>query len=180
MDKDIINSNIKNYGFLGKGCTGKVYLMTDGRALKIFKNVNKCRHEYDILKSVEGSVHFPKAYECFDNYMIRDYVGGINGYIYIEKYGITREFVLSVIQLIDDLEKLGFTKLDVRFPHLFIQNDNTIMLIDPRKNFTVDMPYPKSLLRSLRHRGMLPNFLKILMEERFDLYEKWINFYLGN
>ena len=155
--------------YLGQGHSGKVYLMPNGRVIKIFKNSDSCNHEYNILKKVEGSSHFPKAYELGGRYMIRDYVGGINIKEYLHRYKITRSFVLKIARLFDDLKKLGFKKLDLRFAHLFIQNDGTLMLIDPRDSFSKNISYPRSFLGGLQNMGLLKNFLEILRQERPDL-----------
>lgn len=157
--------------YLGHGHSGVVYLMPDGRIIKIFRNSESCKAEFDILKSVEGSPHFPRAYELGSYYMIREYVGGTNVYDYLLTHEIKRSFVLDVADLIDHMRTLGFKKLEIRFPHLFVENDGTLMLIDPRKSYEEDIPYPKSFLRKLKKMGLLKKFMKILNRERPDL--KW-------
>jgi predicted Ser/Thr protein kinase len=165
---------LKDCKYLGEGHSGRVYLMPDGKVLKIFKSSTSCKAEFDILKSVEGSPHFPKAYELGDHYMIREYVGGMNVYDYIGKYGLGRSFVLKVVDLVDHMKKLGFKKLEVRFPHLFVQEDGTLMMIDPRKSYEEYIPYPKSFFRKLKKMGLLDKFIQILEEERKGL--KWIEY----
>lgn len=162
--------------YLGKGHSGEVYLMPDKkRIVKIFKSANSCKAEFDILKSVEKSLHFPKAYELGEYYMIREYVGGTNVYDYIKAHGIEKSFVLNITSLIDELKSYGFTKLELRFPHLFVQEDGTLMLIDPRKSYQEDIPYPKSFLRKLNKMGLLDEFFKILQKERPDI--DWQKYY---
>lgn len=82
--------------------------MPDGRVLKIFNSSTSCRNEYNILKSVEGNRYFPKAYEAGKYYIIRDYVGGINVERYLKKYGLSREFVIRMANLVEDMKKMGF------------------------------------------------------------------------
>lgn len=161
--------DLRSCKYLGGGHSGQVYLMPDKKVLKIFNSSHSCKREFDILKSVEGSPHFPKAYEMDKYYMIREYVGGTNVKDYLIKHGLSRSFVIRVIELIDDMKKLGFTKLEMRFPHLFVQKDGSLMLIDPRKSYVQDIPYPKSFLRKLKKMGLLQEFIKILNEERPDM-----------
>lgn len=161
--------DLKYCRYLGEGHSGKVYLMPDGKVIKIFNSSKSCKREFDILKSVEGSPHFPKAYKVDNYYMIREYVGGMNVKDYLIKYGLSKSFVIRVAELIDDMKKLKFTKLEIRFPHLFVQEDGTLMLIDPRKSYLQNVPYPKSFLRKLRKMGLLEKFMKILNEERPDM-----------
>lgn len=161
--------NLKYCRYLGEGHSGQVYLMPNGKVLKIFKSSKSCKREFDILKSVEESPHFPKAYKMDNYYIIREYVEGMNVKDYLIKYGLSKSFVIRISELIDHMKKLKFTKLEIRFPHLFIQEDGTLMLIDPRKSYEQNIPYPKSFLRKLKKMGLLERFIKILDEERPDM-----------
>jgi predicted Ser/Thr protein kinase len=169
IDYRLIPINLDDCKYLGKGHSGEVYLMPNGKVIKIFRNSTSCKAEFDILKSVEGSPHFPRVYEISGNYMIREYVGGTNVYDYLLKNGIQRSFVINVANLVDDMKLFGFTKLEIRFPHLFVQDNGTLMIIDPRKSYEYDIPYPKSFLRKLKKMGLLDKFMEILNQERPDL-----------
>jgi predicted Ser/Thr protein kinase len=162
--------DLKQCVYLGHGHSGKVYLMPDGKIIKIFKSSHSCKAEFDILKSVEGSPYFPRVYKLGTHYIIREYVGGTNVYDYIKKHGIKRSFVINIADLFDHMKMLGFKKLEIRFPHLFVQKDGTLMLIDPRKSYEEDIPYPKAFLRKLKSMGLLEKFMKILKKERPDLH----------
>ncbi|PRR85716.1 protein kinase [Clostridium luticellarii] len=166
--------DLKYCKYLGEGHSGQVYLMPDGRVLKIFNSSDSCRSEFYILKSVEGSKYFPEAYEMGRYYIIREYVGGMNVENYLKKYGISREFVVRVADLLDYMKKTGFKKLEIRFPHLFVQEDGSLKVIDPRKSYEENIPYPKSFLRRLRRMGLLEKFMGILNEERPDT--SWIKY----
>lgn len=163
-----------NYKYLGEGHSGKVYLMPNGKVLKIFKNPDTCKDEYNIYKRVEGCPHFPKAYECSKNHLIREYVGGTNLSDYIKTHGLDRDIAIKLINLLETFKKLGFKKCDLRFPHIFIQKNGSLMVIDPRKSFTKERSIPSCFLSNLEKSGFLPKFIKILKEERSDLYNLWI------
>jgi predicted Ser/Thr protein kinase len=168
-DSKLLPIDLKQFTFLGKGHSGEVYLMPDGRVIKIFRSSDSCRAEFDILKSVEGSPHFPRAYKLGKNYMIREYVGGTNVYDYLLAYGIRKSFVIDVADLVDHMKMLGFKKLELRFPHLFIEYDGTLMLIDPRRSYEESIPYPRAFLKKLKSMGLYDKFMKILKKERPDL-----------
>ncbi|MEY8000423.1 protein kinase [Clostridium sp. Mt-5] len=164
-----IPMDLKHCKYLGEGHSGQVYLMPDGRVLKIFNNSQSCRDEFYILKAVEKSGYFPKAYELGRHYIIREYVGGMNVGDYLKKYGLKREFVIRLADLIDNMKMMGFKKLEVRFPHLFVQEDGSLMVIDPRKSYEENIPYPKSFLRALKKMELLEQFMEILDKERPDM-----------
>lgn len=168
-----LEKKLSSYEFLGKGNSGRVYRMKNGKVLKIFYSEKICKREYEILKTTNGSPHFPKVYKCHKNYMIREYVGGINGYKYLSRYGITKSFVIGITTLIDEMKAYRFTKLCIKLQHLYVQKNGKIMLIDPRSSFTKKVPYPERFLQSLKRRGNLKKFMKILKKVRPDYYTEW-------
>ncbi len=172
------NIDLSTCKFLGQGRNGKVYLLPNGNALKIFFKIENCNHEYEILKSVEGNKHFPKVYEYNSNCMIREYIGGVPIKNYINEYGLSVYLATNIIELIQDFIKLGFTRLDVRCDHIFIQQDVTIKVIDPRRTFTKVIPYPHSILGTLNKLNVLDDFFNTLKNTNVKLYEDWSTRYI--
>jgi predicted Ser/Thr protein kinase len=181
IDKEAINCfniDLSTCKFLGQGANGKVYLLPNGKALKIFFKKENCKHEYEILKSVEGNKHFPKVNEYSSNCMIREYIGGILIENYIRKYGLSVILAKNLIELIEDFRKLGFTRLDIRCAHIFIQQDMTIKIIDPRKTYSKLVPYPYSILKTLNKLGVLDDFFNTLKNTNIKLYKDWSTRYI--
>ena len=160
--------------FLGEGHHGKVFLRQDGKVVKICTTARSCRKEYQILKRVEGANCFPRAYEYNNIYMVRDYVGGQCMKEYIKWNGLSKRLSLNIINLLEEFEQLNFTKIDIRCKDIFVQEDESIMIIDPKGCFSRKKSYPSHLMKGLRKSMYLDKFLKVLREERPDLYEKWI------
>ena len=172
------NIDLSTCKFLGQGRNGKVYLLPNGNALKIFFKVENCKHEYDILKSVEGNKHFPKVYEYSSNCMLREYVGGILIENYIRQYGLSVNLAKNLIELIQDFKNLGFTRLDIRCEHIFIQQDVSIKIIDPRRTYSKIIPYPHSILKTLNKLGVLDDFFNTLKNTSIKLYDDWSTRYI--
>lgn len=160
--------------FLGEGHHGKVFLRKDGKVVKICTTVKSCKKEYEILRKVHGSKYFPKAYEYSNIYMVRDYVGGQCLRDYIKVYGLSKTLTLNVIQLLEEFERLNFMKIDIRCKDIFVQKDESVMVIDPKGCYSRNMRYPRHLMKGLKKLMYLEKFLRTLKEERPDLYEKWI------
>lgn len=160
--------------FLGQGTSGHVYLMPDGKVIKIFNNEEQCKNEYEILQAVKGDRHFPRVYDCKGNSMIREYIDGISLRKYIHHHGLSRKLSINLIDLIEDFRRIGFTRLDMRCNHIFVQEDETVRIIDPRGHFTLDVPYPVLLFRGLHRLKVLDDFMMVVKETRPFLYEEWI------
>jgi len=172
------NIDLGTCKFLGQVQNGKVYLLPNGNALKVFFKEDNCQHEYEILKSVKGNKHFPKVYEYSSNCIIREYVGGILIKNYISKHGLGVKLAKNLIELIEDFRKFGFTRLDIRCEHIFIQKDLTIKIIDPRRTYTKVIPYPHSILKTLYKLGVLDNFFNTLKNINVKLYRDWSTKYI--
>lgn len=165
--------DIRDCKFLGEGHNGIVYLLPDGRVIKIFKNQKNCEKEYMILKAVDGSRHFPKAYEGVGNYIIRDYVGGECLKDYIKRKGLSRRLAINLIELIDEFKRLNFTKLDARCRDIYVQDGEFLMVIDPKYSYTREKDFPRHLAKGLNKLGVLGKFMEVLKKERPKLYKDW-------
>jgi len=172
------NIDLVTCKFLGQGQNGKVYLLPNGNVLKIFFKADNCKHEYEILKSVEGNKHFPKVYEYSSNCILREYIDGILIKNYISKHGLCVKLAKNLIELIEDFKDFGFTRLDIRCEHIFIQQDLSIKIIDPRRTYTKVISYPHSILKSLNKLGVLDIFFNTLKKTNIKLYRDWSKKYI--
>lgn len=180
MENNIIHSanegdvDLLGCKYVGEGHNGKIYLLKDGRILKLFKNRKACSEEYEILSSVDGNPHFPHVYEYGINYMIRDYVGGENLKKFIEQNGLPEYLAHNIINLMEEFKRLNFTKIDIRCKDIFVQEDGSLKVIDPKSLYRRERDYPHKLMKGLNNLNVLDTFEKILKKIRPDLYKLWI------
>lgn len=167
------NLDLSKYKFLGKGHNGSVYLMPDGKVVKICIKPKSCLKEYLILKKVKGSTYFPAAYFLCGNLMIRDYVAGENLKKYIKRRGLSHETALELIKMLEEFKRLGFKKKDIRCKDIYIQKDGRLMIIDPKGSLWREVNYPRHLCKGLEKLSVLNYFLTVLKEERPKLYKDW-------
>lgn len=164
---------LDKFEYIGHGKNGKVYLMPDGRVIKVCKTEYACNSEYEVLKVAQGSPYFPRVYEKVGKAIIRDYVGGEVLPSYIKKHGLSRALAINLINLIEEFRRLNFKRLDIRGAHIYVKEDESIMVIDPASQTTWKEHYPKLLLRELRRQKVSKKFYQILREGRPDLYKMW-------
>lgn len=176
LDHYMINLGLDLTGhkFLGEGRNGKVFLRPDGRVIKICRTKVSCTREYAILKNVNASKYFPKAYECRELYMVRDYVGGTCLKKYIKEHGLSRILGKNIIEMLDEFTNLNFSRIDTRCKDIFVQDDLSLMIIDAKGYFSREINYPRHLMKGLKKLGVVGWFKRIICEERGDLYQKWI------
>ncbi|APM39675.1 serine/threonine protein kinase [Clostridium kluyveri] len=159
--------------FLGCGHNGIVYLLKDNKVIKIFKDKDICKNEYELLKKTEKSKYFPQVYSHGPYYIIKDYVPGERLDYYIRKNGINKKISCEIIKLLMEFKELEFTKLDIRCKDLYIDNDFSIKVIDPRNNYSRGGNYPRHLMKGLYKLGVLDEFLKIVKEQYNEVYREW-------
>lgn len=172
MSKEIFGMEVSELVFLGKGVEGKVFLTPTGDALKAYSKSSLCRREYKVLKRLEGNKYFPKILKCKGRFMLREHIKGTPIKEYIEQNGISKRLTLNLIEFAEEFERLEI-RLDGLGRHVFIQEDESIKAIDPRRKRNYMY---KSLLITLKRVDALDEFLKILEEERPDLKKKWSKF----
>jgi RIO-like serine/threonine protein kinase len=165
--------NLLSCKLLGKGHNGSVYLLPDNKIIKVCIEEKSCHSEYYILNRVNGNKYFPRVYGMCGNYMIRDYVGGVTLKDYIKSRGMNKELVLNIADLLQEFKKLKFKKIDIRCRDIYVQEDMSLKVIDPKKCYSKYRDYPRHLVKGLRKLEVLDFFMSVLKEERRPLYRKW-------
>lgn len=169
--------NKKDCKFLGKGKEGEVYLTPEGYALKIFYNKKKAKDEVKLLEVAAESRFFPNVLFIAHNIILREYVDGINLKKYIDLYGLSYNLSCEIIDLVEDFKFLTFKRINIRNAHIFVNSDEKIQVIDPRKVFSKDTPYPKDIVKVLVKANVFDDFIKKLLDYKPELLDYWIASY---
>ena len=169
--------DVKECEFLGKDHEGAVYLTPEGYALKIFYKEKKAKDEVKILELVKGSRFFPKVLFIAHNMVLREYVSGITLHDYIKEKGLSYNLSCEIIDLIEDFKQMKFKRLNIRNAHVFVDENEKIKVIDPRKIFSKNTPYPKDIIKVLVSLNVFDNFLKHVVEYKPNLLKYWIDGY---
>lgn len=170
---DTAEKLLRKAEYLGCGHNGIVYLLPDNKVIKIFKERKICEKEYDILKRTVKSKYFPKTYQQGPYYIVRDYIGGERLDDYIKRKGLNRTICYNIIELIKEFKRLGFTKKDIRCKDLYVREDLSIRVIDPKNNYSKNCTYPRHLMKGLNKLGVLEKFLAVVNEEDSEVYKDW-------
>ena len=180
MDIDTYRKYILNFDinlldcrYLGKGHNGVLFQLPDGKVIKICFERESCVGEYYILSRIGSNKYFPRVYGLMGNYMIREYVDGMCLSDYIKKYGLSRELSIRLMDMLLEFKALGFKKLDLRCRDIYVGQDNTLKVIDPKKFYSKERDFPRHLSKGLYKLGVLEDFLEYAKEERPFLYSQW-------
>jgi len=169
--------DIKQCTLLGSGDEGSVYLTPEGFALKIFSNKKNAKYETEILENAKDSRFFPDVIFLADNMMLREYVSGENLCGYINKNSLSYNLSVEIIELIEDFKRLKFKRINIRNAHIFVNENEKIQVIDPRKTYIKETPYPKDIIKILVKLNIFDDFLKDLINYKPELLKYWIDGY---
>ncbi|QGU94937.1 serine/threonine protein kinase [Clostridium bovifaecis] len=172
-DIDILGIDLTTCKLIHRGKKELIYLTPSKTIVKFCKNIDECRREYLILKYCEGNKYFPKVYSYRTGYIIREYVDGACLIDYIKKNGLDETLALSLIDLIENFQLLGFSRLDTGISHIFINKGRELKVIGLKNSYSRKEKYPKHMISGLRKLKASKKFFKILKQLRPELYEKW-------
>ena len=169
--------DIKECEFLGKGHEGAVYLTPEGYALKIFYKEKKAKDEVKLLDLVSESRFFPKVLFIAHNMVLREYVSGVTLKKYIRDNGLSYNLSCEIIDLIEDFKRMKFKRLNIRNAHILVDENKRLKVIDPRKIFSKNTPYPKDIIKVLVSLNLFDTFLKNVVDYKPELLKYWIDGY---
>lgn len=170
---DKVEQIIRTSDFLGKGNNGVVYRITPHKIIKIFNEVEVCRREYEVLIESSKCKSFPQVYDFGDYYIVREYVDGIRLDKYLNHNPLNEALVESIVGLIAAFKSFNYTKLDIRCKDLYVQEDYSLKVIDPKDNFHKEMDYPRHLMRGIYKRDSIGEFFYFLNRIDRNLYREW-------
>ena len=170
---DYLGYDIDKLKLIGEGHEGKVYMLPYDKVLKVFHSMDSCKQQLEVLLNAKDSKFFPTVYD-FDGYsIIMSFVFGSTLSYYLKQNRISKHLSLELVRLIEEFKKLGFTRLDMRLGHIFLQPDDTVKVIDPRGSYEKIQPYPRSMLKGLQKHGDLKDFFDFIKSDYPDYYKNW-------
>ena len=168
---------LQNCKLLGSGAEGTVYLSDEGYAIKCFRKIKAAKSEDEILEITKDSRFFPRPIIRFSNIMVREYVSGENLFEHLTRKGLSYKLSCEIVDLLEDLKSLEFTRLNVRNSHIFIDEEDNLRVIDPRKSFSKIEPYPKDIISILVKANLYDRFLQDVLTYNPKLLPYWTNAY---
>lgn len=168
--------NLKDLKLIGKGTQGKVYLIDSQKCIKVFKKKKDCNSEIKTLLMAQGDFHFPKLYNFGLDYIIREYINGIELNEYLEKESLTPKLSSKIVELYESIIKVGYLRKDTAIFHILITPSCELKLIDTSKAMKKKVTIPSLLISGLEDIGYKEDFFSFLKINRPDLYVQWINY----
>lgn len=165
--------DLKKLKFIGSGYQGRVYMLPPDKCIKLFKNKNVCFDEIETLCMAQGNHHFPKLYEFGENYIIREFISGVELSEYLKKNPLTLDICAKLLGVLDAMKSVGYSRVDSALFHIFITENGDFRLIDTARAMITSSTYPKILISELKDVHCHKDFLSYVRDNRPELYELW-------
>ena len=124
----------------------------------------------------QEDIHFPKLYHYGENYIIREYIDGIELNEYLSQQKLTPMLSSKLIELYEAFVKVGYTRKDTAIFHIFVLPSGDLKLIDTAKAMKKKSIIPHLLISGLDDLGYKDVFFNFLKRNRLDLYIQWVNY----
>ena len=105
--------------------------------------------------------------------MVREYVSGENFFEHLTRKGLSYKLSCEIVDLLEDLKSLEFTRLNIRNAHIFVDEEDNLRVIDPRKPFSKIEPYPKDIISILVKSNLYDRFLQDVLTYNPKLLPYW-------
>ena len=166
--------DLQGYKPIGKGADGSVFQLTSGRCIKIFEKEETKALELRALQVGQLSPVIPRLYEHGSNYIIMEYVNGISLPQYLKKEKqFPEQIVEKVLSMLVELKKVGFERHDTEVRHILFNDNMEIKVIDLKRAFGSVRSTPTKLLKGIKKKGYLEEFMQHVKNLNPTLYEEW-------
>ena len=167
-------NDLKEYTLIGKGADGSVFQLTSDRCVKIFESQKTKELELKALKAGQSSPIIPRLYEDGPNYIVLEYIEGISlpQYLKKEKH-VPKHIAIKIMYALEEMKKIGFTRCDTEVRHILFNEQMDIKVIDLKRAFNTTRSTPSKLLKGLKAKGYLDNFIHLVNEIDPSLSETW-------
>ncbi|MFE3893005.1 hypothetical protein ACFX4Y_25500 [Priestia sp. YIM B13446] len=175
--KENVFMDFKKYAVVGQGKDGVIYQVTSNRCVKVFFKEEVYKKELKAIQVGQSSSIIPRLYGYGSNYIVMEYIEGISLAKHLKKNRyITKSLVMQLINLIDELKKLNFSRQDTELRHILMNEQGNLKVIDLKRAFSSNRPIPVKLLTELKKLKLSKEFLSYVKDICPSLYQKWRKF----
>lgn len=159
--------------FIGRGKQGAVYQISPDRCMKLYYKTKHAQMEYEAYVCAAQSSMIPKLYEHGARYLVMEYIHGesLQNKLAAAKM-ITREECAGILELIYEMKRLGFKRIDTALFHMYMSSP-AVKIIDLVHAYQQERSIPTVMLKGLAKLQLLDIFLNHVQDLDHLLYKEW-------
>ncbi|RXT13959.1 AarF/UbiB family protein [Ammoniphilus sp. CFH 90114] len=166
--------NPTTYKLIGQGAQGAVFKLSSKRCVKIYAKKTSAKKELKAIEAGQRMSFMPKLYESAPTYIVMEYIKGKDLKRHLRKHGEVSELIVKqVLDILSNMKKLKFTRLDMRLRHILVTKDEELKVVDHVNAYTTKSSKPRLFLKDLKREKLLKPFLKEVKKIDRALYKEW-------
>lgn len=167
--------NPTHYPMIGSGAHGAVFLLNKQQCVKIFALPEIAEKEAMALQQSQDVYFVPRFYEKGPNYIIMEYIRGMDLAAHLSQKGfISESITMQILNIIHSFQQIGFTKMKIPMRHIIVTEQEKLKVIDLASVYDTVQPYPLVLLFQLKKFGVLDKFLLQIKKSYPDIHADWL------
>lgn len=170
--------NPTDYPLIGQGIQGAVFRLSPDRCVKIYPEKKHWMKEKHALETSQHLEFIPKIYEARPNYIIMEFIEGINLKQYLKRHikkdpNLPQAISQEIVAILKQMEQSGFSKVDAPLRHILVPEGQPFKVVDHVYSMTDKQQHPERLLQNLDELGLLDQFLSHVKTIDNDLHSEW-------
>ncbi|WP_281659013.1 kinase [Halobacillus sp. Cin3] len=170
----ITKKDLAPYEMIGDGKDGEIYKVADDKVVKYFFKEETWQRELEAMKIGQTSTIMPRLYEYGEHYIVMEFVQGISLARHMKRHGyIDEEMTEKILFVLEEFKRLGFSRWDTEVRHMLMDTSGDFKVIDHKRAFTSNAPYPTKLMKGMKKFDLSGEFMKHVKTLRPDVYQAW-------
>ncbi|WP_223594061.1 hypothetical protein [Neobacillus bataviensis] len=167
--------NPTTYKLIGHGVRGAVFQLDEYRCVKISTDQQDTMRESHALEMAKHLPFFPKVFEVGTNYIVMEFIKGIQLNKYLRKTKkLPKRYSRQILECIKAMKEIGFTKIKLKLSQIIITENDELKFVDHSGAFTSIQPYPIELFNELKKINQLQVFLEHVQKFDLAMYAEWL------
>jgi serine/threonine protein kinase len=163
--------DLKKLKLIGQGIHGRVYLIDSTTCIKIYKRPKYLSQELKNLLKVQNEPWFSKIVKLGKDFMIREYVRGIQLNKYLESHPLNEFITRQLIDILKAFKNHQFKCMDIWLKNIIITPKKHVKVLDLVHVTHINRSYPKYMLAQLQKLDQKDNFLSYVQKINPELYK---------
>lgn len=146
------------------------------RSATFLKNEASAEEEHQALLMGASLGFTPKVYGIRGTYVVTEFLEAPTLTDHLEHHSLTRELTQKIIQLLEDFQKAGYTRIDHDPASIYVMPDGSLKVANVRSRIKLPPKnFPKKLIRGMGKQ--VTDFLNLVQELNPAMYQEWSNYH---
>jgi RIO-like serine/threonine protein kinase len=142
------------------------------RCAVYFTDEEKAQKEFQALQMGAKLGITPKVYGTRGTYVVMERIDAPTLAQYLTKHTLTKELTQKLLDLLNNFQKAGYTKMDHKPEYIYLMPDGSLKVVNVYRHTKLpEKQFPKRMIKNMGKQVTL--FLQYVKELNPSMYTKW-------